>query len=141
MAFAEEREQMVFAKAEDFDILDDHHFIVSHIEHGSIQQLIGILFVTAGQVPQRGIDALRCLHQSVAGGIFAQLRQDVAYLINHSVHSSNFSRGILPSRCGCVIKAACPFMNTRARNAEKPSKSFRNSAIRSFENTRNAAVR
>lgn len=52
MTFAEEREQVMFAEAEHFDILYDHHFVVGHIEHGSIQQLIRILLVTAGQITQ-----------------------------------------------------------------------------------------
>jgi len=52
MTLAEEREHVVFAKAENLDILHDHHFVVCDIEHGSIQQLVRILLVTAGQIPQ-----------------------------------------------------------------------------------------
>src|SRR6266404_6255874 len=48
MSLAEERKDMVFAKTEEFDILDDDHFIVGHGKRGAVQHVIQILVISAG---------------------------------------------------------------------------------------------
>src|SRR6266567_819655 len=46
---AEEREQVVLAEAEDFDVFDDDHFIVVHGEEGALEQGFGIFLVSLGE--------------------------------------------------------------------------------------------
>src|SRR5262249_17995691 len=101
MTFAEEREHVVFAKAENFDVLDNNHLVVSHVKQRTVQNLIGILPVTARQIPQRSIDPLWCLDQSITGGIFSQFRQDMANLIDHPRKPPNSARHFTIPRPMC----------------------------------------
>src|SRR5215472_19022284 len=49
---AEERQKVVFAQTEHLNILDDHHFVVSYVEHRAQQNLLRALLVALGQILQ-----------------------------------------------------------------------------------------
>src|SRR6266478_1097831 len=40
MGLAEKRQQVVFAKAEELDVLDDDHLVVGHAERGAVQHVV-----------------------------------------------------------------------------------------------------
>src|SRR4029077_7186169 len=46
---ANTRQKVVLAEAEHFDVLDDHHLVVSHVEHRAQQSFLGVLMVAFGQ--------------------------------------------------------------------------------------------
>ena len=48
MAFAEKREQMMFAHAEEVYVRNDHHFIVLDVEQSIVQKPFRIYTVAAG---------------------------------------------------------------------------------------------
>src|SRR5204863_1932225 len=83
VGLAEKRQQVMLAQAEYFDVPDDDHFVVGDIEESLVHQIVDIHLVTAGEETESGIDALRCVQQSITSGILAELRQDRADLFNH----------------------------------------------------------
>ena len=78
MAFPEEWQQVVLAQAVELDVFDDDHFVVTDVEHGAVQQFVGILAVAAGKKTQRFLETLGRAAQSFAVGIFAQLHEHLA---------------------------------------------------------------
>ncbi len=56
--FAEERQQVVLAEAEHFDVFDDYHLVVGDGEERAFEQGLGIFGVAAGQKLQGLPDAL-----------------------------------------------------------------------------------
>src|SRR6266850_6205751 len=48
MGLAEEREQVVFAKTEEFNVLHHHHFIVRNAKGGAVQKVVDVLMIAAG---------------------------------------------------------------------------------------------
>lgn len=49
VGFAEKWKQVVFAEAEELDVLDDNHFVVGHAEGGAVQHVVHVLVIAAGQ--------------------------------------------------------------------------------------------
>ena len=78
--FAEEWQEMVFAEAEKFDVLDDDHFVVGHAEGCAIQDVIEILVVTAGQELQGFFEALGRFAQTFAIRILTNNFDDFAHV-------------------------------------------------------------
>lgn len=70
---AEKRQKVVFAETKHLDILDDDHLVIRHIEQSSVQDLSGILMVSAGEIPECAVDSRGCFQQPVACGVFANL--------------------------------------------------------------------
>ena len=68
---------------EKLNVPDNDHLVIRDIEQRFVNQLIYIRLVAAGQETETGIDALRCVQQSITSGILAELRQDRADLFNH----------------------------------------------------------
>jgi hypothetical protein len=83
VALAKERQQMVFAQAENFNIPYDDHFVVSNIEQCLVQELIRIHPVTARQKTEGAIDTQRRILESIPARILADLLQDRPDFINH----------------------------------------------------------
>lgn len=81
VAFAEERKQMVLAKAEHLDVFDDNHLIVCDIEQCRVQQLLRIHAVSAGQKTQGVVHSLWSIDQTVAGGVFPDLGENGSNLV------------------------------------------------------------
>src|SRR5579862_735077 len=81
VATPEKRQQMMLAHAEYFDVLYDHHFVVGDVEQGSIQDLIHILLIATGQIPQGLGHALWSFQQSLASWVLAQLAQNFAHRV------------------------------------------------------------
>jgi len=71
VALAEERQKMVLAEAEEFNVLDDYHFVVSNAEGRAIENIFRVLVVAAGQEFQRLFVTFRSLAQAFAIWIFA----------------------------------------------------------------------
>ena len=75
VALPEERQQMMLAQAVEVDVLDDHHLAIIDGEQRVVQYLVDVRRVPAGQEPERLLDAPRRVAQSLALGIFPELRQ------------------------------------------------------------------
>ncbi len=84
VGFAEKRKDVVFAKAEEFDVLDDDHFVVADAEGGAVQNCIEILVVAAGEKLERFFKALRRFAQAFAVRIFADQFDDFAHMAGDS---------------------------------------------------------
>src|SRR2546425_688953 len=69
MAFSEERKQMMLAQAEELDVSNDNHFVISDIEQSLVQQIIRVHPVTAGEKPECTIDSLRSVPKPVTRGV------------------------------------------------------------------------
>src|SRR5271165_3260103 len=76
--FAEERQDMVLAKAEHLNVLYDHHLVVIHAEESTPQDLFGIFPVAFGEVLQRLRVTLWSLRQSLAIRLFSQPHEHLA---------------------------------------------------------------
>src|SRR6266576_3256531 len=50
---------MVLAEAEELDILHDDHLVIGHAERRTIQDMIQVQVVTAGQILERFLETLR----------------------------------------------------------------------------------
>jgi hypothetical protein len=74
---------MMLAQAEHFDVLHDDHLVVCHIEQRPVQQLVGILTVTARQIPQSAVYALGRLQEAIPAGIFADGGKNASDFVNH----------------------------------------------------------
>ncbi len=80
MGLAKERQQVVFAETEELDILHDDHLVVSHAKRRAVQNMIQVLMITAGQVLERFLEALRRLAQPFAIRIFPDNLYDLAHV-------------------------------------------------------------
>ena len=69
---SEEGQQVVFAHAEELNILDDHHLVVLDLEQRSIDDFLNVGGVAAGQKTQRLFGTLRRAAQTLAIGILAE---------------------------------------------------------------------
>ena len=72
MNLAEERQQMVLAHAEEFDVAHHHHLVVLYFVQRAVEHLLDIGSVAAGEELERLIDALGRAPQALAAGILAQ---------------------------------------------------------------------
>jgi hypothetical protein len=72
---AEEQQEVVFAEAEHFNILDDHHLDVGHIEHCAEQCFLGVLLVAFGQILHGPLHAPRSVQQTITIRVLAELDQ------------------------------------------------------------------
>ena len=97
---AVEGQQMVFAHAEELDVLDDHHLVVLNGEQRPVDDFVQIHGVAAGQKAERFLGAHRGPNQSLPGRIFPQFAQDplhrpgdlsIAPLGRHHFHYRFFS--------------------------------------------------
>src|SRR5260370_12022310 len=80
MGLDKERQQVVFAETEELDILHDDHLVVSHAKRRAVQNMIQVLMITAGQVLERFLEALRRLAQPFAIRIFPDNLYDLAHV-------------------------------------------------------------
>src|SRR6266446_3305332 len=80
MGFAEERQEVVFAEAEEFDVFNDDHLVVGHAERRAVQYMIDVQVVTAGQILERFLETLRRLAQPFAIGILSDDLDDLAHV-------------------------------------------------------------
>src|SRR5712664_3331569 len=80
VGLAEERQQMVFAEAEEFDVLHDNHLVVGHAERRAVQYMIQVQVVTAGQILERFLETLRRLAQPFAIRILSDDLDDLAHV-------------------------------------------------------------
>ena len=137
VSLAEERKNMVFAKAEEFDVLDDDHFIVRHGKRGAVQHMVQILVIAAGQKLQRFFETLRRLAQPFAIGIFTDQLDDFSHVAGDFarvdlfvVIQQNFFRwfghGRFPSGLSpAYSKLLFPVSSTRMRSSFALGKDFR----------------
>src|SRR5581483_3562782 len=72
------RQEMMLAKAEHLDVLNDHHLVIVHREESTPQQAVRIFVVALGQVFQGTLHALGRMLQSFAVRIFAQAGEELA---------------------------------------------------------------
>jgi hypothetical protein len=79
---AVKRQQVVFAQAEEFDILHHHHLVVLHLVERAIEKLLNIGAVSAGEELEGLVHALGSAQQAVASGVLAQFREDLPDLRN-----------------------------------------------------------
>src|SRR5487761_94683 len=84
MASAEERKQVMLAQAIHFDVLDDHHFVIAHAEHRTIQKFLRVLSVTAGEKTQSLVKTLGSPAQSFAIGILTEQDDDAPNQIGNA---------------------------------------------------------
>src|SRR5216684_3709696 len=80
VGLAEKRQQVVFAEAEEFDVLHDDHLVVGHAERRAVQYMIDVQVVTAGQILERFFETLRRLAQPFAIGILSDELDDFAHV-------------------------------------------------------------
>lgn len=70
--FAEERQHVVFAEAEHFDVFDDDHFVVGDGEECAFEQSFGVFGVAAGEKLHGFVNALGSSSKAFAGRVFAE---------------------------------------------------------------------
>src|SRR5581483_1774017 len=68
-----ERQQVVFAKTEELDVLDHYHLVILHVVEGPVEDLLQIHAIPAGEELHRLVDAGGGPQQTIAVRIFAQL--------------------------------------------------------------------
>ena len=71
MGFSEEREHVVLAHGIDLDVFHDDHFGIFFMEQSAFEDVFRVDVVTVCEVLQRFRNALGCLEQSFAVGIFS----------------------------------------------------------------------
>ena len=76
---AEKGQQMMFAEAEEFDILDDHHLVILHAEERVVDDLLDILRVTAGEVFQCLVGALGRTQKAFPSRVLTEPSQDFGH--------------------------------------------------------------
>src|SRR6267143_681797 len=137
MGLAEERQQVVFAEAEEFDVLHDNHFVVGHAERRAIQYMIQVQVVTAGQIFESFLETLRRLAQPFAIRMlsddldnFAPVAGDGARVELLAVIQKNFFRWLgherFPSKLSpAYSKLLFPVPWTRIRSSFALGKVFK----------------
>src|SRR5229473_4150486 len=80
VGLAEKRQQVVFAEAEEFDVLHNDHLVVGHAERRAVQYMVQVQVVTAGQILERFFETLRRLAQPFAIGILSDELDDFAHV-------------------------------------------------------------
>src|SRR5271154_5558491 len=80
MALAEERQQVMFAQAEEFDVFHHHHLIEVNSEEGSVHYFGKVGLVAAGEILHRALPALRGPGQTFPGGIFTQQTEHLGHI-------------------------------------------------------------
>jgi len=73
--FAEERQQVVLAEAEHFDVLDDDHLVIRDGEERAFQQGFGIFGIAAGEELHGLANALGSLQKTFAVRVFAEANE------------------------------------------------------------------
>src|SRR5437764_367341 len=137
VSLPEEWQQVMFAEAEELDVLHDDHFVVGHAERCAVQYMSQVQVVTAGQILQCFLETLRCLAQPFAIGIlsddlydFAHVAGDGARVEVLAVIQQNFFRwlvhGRFPSRFSpAYSKLLFPVSWTRIRSSFASGKNFK----------------
>src|SRR5256885_13521832 len=82
--FAEKWKHMMLAETEKFDVLDDHHFVVTDAECCAVQNGIEILMIAASQKLEGFFKTLRSFAQSFAVRIFADQFDDFAHVVRYA---------------------------------------------------------
>ena len=77
VALAEERQQVMLAETVEVDVPDDHHLVIIDAEQRVVQRGVDIGRVAARQELERLLHPLRCIEQSFARRILAQLREQL----------------------------------------------------------------
>ena len=85
VGLAEERQQVVLAQAEEFDVFHDDHFVVGDGKRGAVHDGIEILVIAAGEKLQRLFKTLRGLAQTLAVRIFPDERNHFAHQIRDAL--------------------------------------------------------
>src|SRR5437868_14857621 len=67
----EERQHVMLAQAEHFDVFHDNHFVVANRKQSALQQSFGIFLVSLGEILHGFMDALGRGSQALARWIFA----------------------------------------------------------------------
>src|SRR6266850_4535775 len=80
MGLAEEREQVVFAEAEELNIFHDDHLVVGDAEGGAVEKVVNVLMIATGEKLEGLFEALRGLAQSLAIRVFANQFDDFAHM-------------------------------------------------------------
>src|SRR5260370_2273038 len=129
VGLAEERQKVMFAEAEEFDVLHDDHLIVGHTKRSAVQYMIQVQVVTAGQILERFLESLRRLAQPFAIGILSEDLDDLAHVAGYgarfdflAVIQKKFFRwlvhGQFPSRLSpAYSKLLFPVSWTRIRSS------------------------
>jgi len=72
VAFAEEREHVMFAEAVKIDVFNNHHFIGSGFKQGVVQNGFWMLMIAAGKESKSFADATRRAPKAIALGVFSE---------------------------------------------------------------------
>jgi len=84
VAFSEKRQKVMLAQAENFDVADDDHLVISDVKKRPTQNLVCIHAIAAGQKPHCLVYSKRSVLQAIARWILADLFQDRPDFINHA---------------------------------------------------------
>jgi hypothetical protein len=74
---------VVFAHAEEFDIADDHHFVILYIKESVIYDLMDIGRIAACKITERFFRPLRRIQQPGAVRVFAYGADYFAHMIRN----------------------------------------------------------
>src|SRR5262249_21224330 len=78
--FAKERQQVMLAQTEKLNVLHHHHLVVGDAEGSTIEDVVDVLVIAAGQELQGLLEALRRLPQALAVGVFADELDDLRHV-------------------------------------------------------------
>src|SRR4051794_13071088 len=79
--FAKERQQVMFTHAEELDIPHDHEFVVFHVEQSTVDNMVDVGGIPAGQITKRLFASNRGAQETFPFGILAQFAYDLAYVV------------------------------------------------------------
>ena len=65
----------MFAQTEHLNILDDHHLVVSYVEHRAQQSLLRVLLVTFGQILHRSFHTFGSVPEAITLWVLAETNQ------------------------------------------------------------------
>ena len=69
----------MFAETEHLDILDDHHLVISYIEHRAQQNFLWVLLVAFGQILHRTFHAFGSFPQAITLRVLAEAQQHFSH--------------------------------------------------------------
>ena len=85
MAFAEERQQMMFAQAVEFDVPDNDHVILFRCKYRAVNDIFQVLLVSARQIVQAFFHPFRRFDQTFPFRVVTQFQYDFFDFFLHHV--------------------------------------------------------
>src|SRR4051812_3580952 len=84
MHFAKERQQVMLTHAEEFNVANNHEFVILHVEQCTVDDLVNVGGVPACQITECLLTSDWSPQEAFTLGILAQFLDDLAYIVGDS---------------------------------------------------------